>query len=793
MSAPVWSTPAGFLGTLTERESTSTVIQAVGAITYTIISGSLPAGLTLSSSTGIISGIPASVYNNKDSLFSVRAKNVDGLVDRSFVFTVAGPQSPVWVTPPGLLNVGLNGELYGINKEFVDFTLQAETDVLAPGNSIKYYISDNDGTLPPGLTLNTNGRITGYVDDVLVLDVQSSITGGFDTDFYDGDPYDQNISGNVPLTNTAISKIYQFVVTATDGIDSTRQACSIKVVDPATLRTDYSYTTLDTVVIDASAGYLLAPIWKNKYGDRLPPASNLGTVRAARKHIFTLHNYDPYDYQGTAAYNWDSINVNPDIKFITDSDYDITGIPRANTVGRSSILFRDAAIIPVAGMQIRFSDFLEGFDSTTYTVTGVIKTSDTSGYMYINQPLAVTIPDSTIAYVGTASRHPPGLSLDPSTGEIYGQLSYQPSYSTSYRFTVQIRKTSNTDTIPVINRYNGAVTFQPEYVVANQIFILTIKGDVDSVIQFISPAKLGNVISGEISNLAIVAQNVNAASGVVYDLIQGVLPTGLRLNSDGTIQGKIEYGNAAGDYYFTVRASDVYRISYVDKEFHITVTSSNIEYTRLYVRPFFSVSKRSDYRAFISDSIIFDPLLIYRPNDPEFGVQPNIKMMIETGIQKTTLDLYASALTQHFARKKFYFGEIKSILAQDSMGNNIYELIYADIIDDQMIGSQSPANSESVGNIQLQLESITLPGGTIATDEFLRPKYMTTLQPTSGVPVGFIKAVPICYTLPGAAIKILSRIQASGVDLKQFNFDTDRIVVESTQDTGQSGWILYPN
>ena len=167
-------------------------------------------------------------------------------------------------------------------------------------------------------------------------------------------------------------------------------------------------------------------------------------------------------------------------------------------------------------------------------------------------------------------------------------------------------------------------------------------------------------------------------------------------------------------------------------------------------------------------------------------------MMLETGIQKTTLDFYASALTQHFARKKFYFGKIKSVLAQDSLGKDIYELIYAEIIDDQMVGSSYPANSVSVGNMQLQLESIQLLSGIISVDEYLRPKYMTTIQPLTGVPIGFIKAVPICYTIPGAAIKILSRINASGFDLKQFNFDTDRLIIETTEDTGQTGWVVYP-
>jgi hypothetical protein len=68
---------------------------------------------------------------------------------------------------------------------------------------------------------------------------------------------------------------------------------------------------------------------------------------------------------------------------------------------------------------------------------------------------------------------------------------------------------------------------------------------------------------------------------------------------------------------------------------------------------------------------------------------------------------------------------------------------------------------------------------------------MTTLQ-SNGVPVGFIKAVPICYVTPGNSAKFLSRIRSSKFDFKQLDFDTDRIVVETTQETGQTNWLMYP-
>ena len=154
-------------------------------------------------------------------------------------------------------------------------------------------------------------------------------------------------------------------------------------------------------------------------------------------------------------------------------------------------------------------------------------------------------------------------------------------------------------------------------------------------------------------------------------------------------------------------------------------------------------------------------------------------------------------MQEYFYRKKFYFGDVKSIRAQDSNGNNVYEIIYVDIVDNQMIGNTTPSYAISVQNMQTALEEITLEsGGVISVNERLQPKFMTTLNPDTGVPLGFIKAMPICYTIPGGSTKILSRLakalRTGDGDCKQINFDTDRIIIETTQETGQTGWLLYP-
>lgn len=803
MTAPIWITPAGFLGTLTERVTTAINLQTIGSnVNYSLISGNLPTGIRLKTSTGVLLGTPVSVPANISSTFVIRAENTQGLSDRTFKLDVQGPSAPIWATPQGALPIGLNGEKFTFNLEYVDFTLRAETDILTSGNTLKYYIPDNQGQLPPGLTLTSSGRIYGYVRDNLTLDNLASQTGGYDAEIYDVYPYDHSLIVNnvVQLVKPeSINKTYQFYVTVTDGIASSQRLFSIEVTDPNSLRSDNALIDADTTIVDASSSYLLAPIWQNNLGNLLPKVANLGTIRASRNQIISLYEYDPYPYIGPIVWDW-STTVNPEIKLVTDSQYNIHGHSTTNLPGSNQFNFKDAVLFPVVGMKIKFNEYIPGYDATTYTITNVFKTSETSGYVNLDRPLPTnsitkSMPDSVIVYAGTPSIHPEGLNLDSASGEIYGSIPYQPAYSQTYRFTVSMIKTD---------------LQSKSTVKTSQIFLLTINGDIQSYIEFVSPTSLGTLLPGQISELAVVAQNINTNFNLEYSLVQGQLPTGLTFNSDGTIQGKIKYNSETvfdgtsmtfdqnsttidKNWYFTVSVNDVYRLDSITQQFYITIAAQpSAEYVRMYVKPFMSNDSRLSYSSFIADPNVFDRTLLYRPNDPEFGVQNEIKMLIETGIQLESLDTYAEALNLAFYRKRFYFGDIKTISATDNSGNVVYELIYVDIIDDQMQSSYSPSYAVSVGNMQTQLESIQLdPSTTISVNERYQPKYMTTLQ-SNGVPVGFIKAVPICYVTPGNSAKFLSRIRSSEFDFKQLDFDTDRIVVETTQETGQTNWLMYP-
>ena len=97
---PNWTTSAGSLGTPSTSVSFTTTIAATGdvPISYAIVSGSLPDGITLNSSSGVISGTTPSVTSSTNYNFTVRATDAQNQdTNRAFSLTVLPPTAPTSV------------------------------------------------------------------------------------------------------------------------------------------------------------------------------------------------------------------------------------------------------------------------------------------------------------------------------------------------------------------------------------------------------------------------------------------------------------------------------------------------------------------------------------------------------------------------------------------------------------------------------------------------------------------------------------------------------------------------
>jgi len=314
---PTWTVPNNYnIGSFSERITVSYSLPVSGdaSLTTTVISGELPAGLRLESNA--IVGTPYEVARSKSSLFVIRARTTAGVLDRTFNITIEGPDNPNWVTPAGRLPVGPNGVYFILDSSIIDFQLLATDPDLPAGDTLSYYIASGDGELPPGISLTTDGRLTGVVDPILALDVTDREAGydetpfgrnpfdfstnsdsGIDSFYYDMTVYDYAVPTRGPVK---LNRMYEFYVTVTDNVSSTKRRFQIYVVGDDFPRSDNTIMKAGTGIYTADMTYLRTPLW-------LTPA-DLGVRRANNYQTVYLNVLDPNSIQGELKYFLETIN-----------------------------------------------------------------------------------------------------------------------------------------------------------------------------------------------------------------------------------------------------------------------------------------------------------------------------------------------------------------------------------------------------------------------------------------------------------------------------------------------------
>ena len=313
----------------------------------------------------------------------------------------------------------------------------------------------------------------------------------------------------------------------------------------------------------------------------------------------------------------------------------------------------------------------------------IVDPNSLTGYTYYE--LKSTNDDNSVSTL------PPGMSLDAQSGEVSGLVPYQPAVTKEYKFTVNAV------------RVTGGSTESTE---TQKTFKVLLLGEVNSNINWVTPDDLGDINSNFLSTLSVVATSDVPNAFVLYSLESGSLPPGLELAYDGEIIGKInnfgsptqlgltvfDSANLSLDgntttvdrsYTFTVRAQDHFGYSATTRTFTIKVADPDDKlYTDIYFSPLLKTEQRITFNNFVRDDAIFPNQLIYRPNDPAFGLPKDIKLLVYSGIESKLAEQYVAASALTTKRKNYKIGDLKTAVAKLPGTNEIvYEVVYLDVKD----------------------------------------------------------------------------------------------------------------
>ena len=506
-----------------------TITASGGTSTYTFAktAGSLPAGLTLASN-GTLSGTPTAGGSFTFTVTATDSSTGTGPYTGSLSYTLTVNAATVTVAPASLPAATV-GAVYS-------------QTITASGATSPYTFAKTAGSLPAGLSLATNGALTGTPTaggtfSFTVTATDSSTGAG---------PYTGSMAYTLTVNAATIT-----VAPAT--------------LPAATVGAAYSQT------ITASGGtstYTFA-VTSGSLPAGLSLATNgalTGTATAGGSFTFTVTATDSSTgtgpYTGSRTY---TLTVNAATITVAPATLPAAtvGASYSQTItasgGTSTYSFAVTSGSLPAGLSLATNGALTGTatagGSFTFTVTATDSSTGTGPYtgsraytLTVNAPTITLAPSalssatvgvpysqaitasggtSTYTYTKTAGTLPAGLTLA-TTGVVSGTATAGGSFS----FTVKAVD-SSTGTGP----YNGS-----------QVITLTVNAPTITI----TPSSLPSATAGVAYSQTLTTSGGTA--GYTYSVTAGALPTGMLLGSStGTITGSC---TVAATYNFTIRATD---------------------------------------------------------------------------------------------------------------------------------------------------------------------------------------------------------------------------------------------
>ena len=439
--------------------------------------------------------------------------------------------------------------------------------------------------------------------------------------------------------------------------------------------------------------------------------------------------------------------------------------------------------------------------------------------------------DSTLLDMGNFEL-PPGLTLSDETGWLYGNIPAMTPVQKEYSFNVYVYKRN-----------------YPTYKSPLTKFTITIIGDLRNAINWITNEDLGLISAGAVSELTIEAAN-SYNKTLIYSLQPGKsnrLPQGLKLLNNGLISGRSSFEvtsfdqnsltfdknrREAGtlsvetifdrDYTFTVRVNDIGNTLIAYKTFKVRViVEYNQPYESLYLRAHPGINDKEIFNQLVNNSDLIPEEYVYRNNDPYFGKQKYLDVLLISGIKPSTGSEYIQAMAINHYRKKLLIGLPEVAQALDSNGNVKYEVLYLPMQDDNSSISKSIDLRNKINNfvrVDDNLPSIDSGYVTVNNnnrivypnslnamrsqiktslgyvDREILPPWMTSKQQNGLIPY-WNPAMVLAYLKPGTGNEVKFLInRLFEYDLKDISFDVDRYIwdcnLSSTYDAVNDDYLL---
>ena len=709
--------------------------------------------------------------------------------------------TPVWITPPGTLGTIPEGVFYS-------------TPLVAVADDTVYY-QVIAGQLPPGIFIDETGILSGLPQ------AHAAATG-------------------VPLP-VAADTTSKFAVRA---FTATRQLADRTFTITVTGQNQVTWTTPAGLIAEYYDGNQVSDLQVQYYNPdiyaveivtlvagQLPPGLTISASGVISGYIipsiptgetpgFSVpgQGYDQYPYDFTT--NSSSTNYQFTLKITNGQSTDIRTFDIY--VYALSTMTADNTYI-TADNDFITADVSPLIPPIITTPTGSIGTVRSDNF-FAFQFAGIDFNYNQFQFISNTT--PPGLTLDPNSGWLYGYIPAAGITITTYPFVVRAQEINEPDVIS--NPYN---------------YSLTITGPVNSDIVWLTPSDLGVIDNGATSTLYVEAVNVSGLS-LTYQLLSGSdsrLPQGLQLLQSGHIAGRVSFDTFALDggtttfdatthtnttvipqpttfdmvCTFTVNATSINGLVNVDKTFSIRVVRRyNEPYDNLYIQAMPPQNDRDLIASLVQNNTIFPPALIYRKDDPNFGVASRVIYEHAYGLTAATYDDYVASLTLNHYWKNLVLGEIKTAQALDDLGNILYEVVYSEVIDN-LVNNQGESVGKSVNLpfvipvdnqivypnslVDMRTQVIDTVGqviDTVGQVSNVLPRWMLSKQ-ANGRVLGFTPAWVIAYTNPGQSGQIAYNIEThfgNRLDLVDFEVDRyelDNFLTKNWDRVGQH-WVPQP-